>query len=71
MLHKHKRSDIRKPSFPRSYAYVYTAPRLHSCKHDVNISISIIKWTRYMSLMIGLVQNKTFKVDMKAFQKHT
>ena len=35
---------------PRSYAYVYATPGLHSYKRD--IGISIIKWKRFLFLML-------------------
>ena len=63
LWHKHKQftryisiregTHARKRSFARSYAYVYAAPGLHSCKCD--ISISIIKWTRFLFLMVMLM----------------
>ena len=43
---------IKKQLTPRSYAYVYVAPGLHSYKRD--ISISIRKWKRILFLMFML-----------------
>ena len=46
MLHKHKLT-------PRSNAYVCAAPGLHSCKHD--ISLSVIKWKQFLFRMLMLM----------------